>query len=225
LTDELVETNALAVNAFSWLQWEFESLVKLLSLPPKSRPDPENLSRRLNTLLNSLSTTLDNLHKHASSSHKLATRGSAAGQQLHRELSTLNTDLKRVVAREPGWKVAQEKAKHFFLGGEPTAAELVRQDLEITNETVMSLADLVLGLEASRSAIKAFRDQIGFFDASMMGYHLGAQGSGVAAEEEVQVLAGVVEEFGRAIGKAKGRWVDEGDDLADASGVKRLDAP
>lgn len=64
---------------------------------------------------------------------------------------------------------------------------------------------MVRDLEETRLGIKGFRDQIGFFDASMMGFHLGAgEHIGVGVEEEVQVLSRVVAEFERAIGRAKG---------------------
>ncbi len=89
-------------------------------------------------------------------------------------------------------------------------SERLHQDLTITDLTISSLSDLVRDLERSRSSIKGFRDQIGYFDSSMMGFHLGAsEAVGLGPEEEVRVLGSVVEEFGRAIGRAKERGLPE----------------
>jgi len=98
-----------------------------------------------------------------------------------------------------------DKANHFFVGGDPTKSELIARDLRLTDLTINSLSTLVRDLESSRSGIKGFRDQIGFFDASMMGFHLGAGAHvGMGPEEEVRMLAEVVDEFGTAVGRAKG---------------------
>jgi hypothetical protein len=193
--------------------------VKSLSQPAKTRQSPADLSRRLNSLLNKLSDNLSTLQSQATQSHTLAIKGSVAGQQVSQELYSLRTDLKRVTDLQPGWKSAQDKAKHFFLGGEPSPTELVARDLRLAELTIEGLSDLVHGLEGTRAGIKAFRDQIGFFDASMMGYHLGASISGVDAGEEVEVLAGVVAEFGRAIGRAKGKGGEEDDGVRRIGGI------
>ena len=92
-----------------------------------------------------------------------------------------------------------------MVGGEPTKSELIARDLRLTDLTIRSLSGLVDDLEESRLGIKGFRDQIGFFDASMMGYHLGAgEHVGIGPEEEVRMLAEVVEELGASVGRAKG---------------------
>ena len=111
---------------------------------------------------------------------------------------------------EPGWKVAVDKVNHFLVGGEPSKGERLRRDVAITRSTIDGLSSIVHALERSRIAIKGFRDQIGFFDASMMGFHLGASvEKGIGPEEEVRVLADIVEEFGRAVGRAKGNDVND----------------
>jgi hypothetical protein len=102
-----------------------------------------------------------------------------------------------------------DAAKHLVVGGDPTKEQLISRDLRLTDETIGSISTLVHDLEETRLGIKGFRDQIGFFDASMMGFHLGAgEHIGVGVEEEVQVLSRVVAEFERAIGRAKGSGRD-----------------
>jgi len=155
-------------------------------------------------VLKRLSDTLSNLHTHASKAHILAQRGSVQGQSLRTELNTIGADLRRAHERAPGWRPALDAAKHLVVGGDPTKEQLISRDLRLTDETIGSISTLVRDLEETRLGIKGFRDQIGFFDASMMGFHLGAgEHIGVGVEEEVQVLSRVVAEFERAIGRAK----------------------
>ena len=177
----------------------------MLSLPAAQRPSPEQLSKRLNDLLNRLSNTLTSLHKRASSAHQLAQRGSKQGQSLHLSVQTIGGQLRKEHERAPGWRSAVDKANHFLVGGEPTKSELIARDIRLTDLTITSLSGLVDDLEKSRRGIRGFRDQIGFFDASMMGYHLGAgEHVGIGPEEEVRMLAEVVEELGASVGRAKG---------------------
>ena len=180
----------------------------MLSLPSSSRPSAPVLSARLNQLLNRLSSTLTTLHKMASNAHVLANHGSTQGQTLRSHLNPVGADLRREHERAPGWRSAVDKAGHFLVGGDPSKSELIARDLRLTEYTIASLSDMVKDLEGSRSAIKGFRDQIGFFDASMMGFHLGAgEHVGIGAEEEVRVLNEVVEGFGKAVGRAKIRSI------------------
>ena len=91
--------------------------------------------------------------------------------------------------------------------------ELIRRDVKITRNTIDSLSTLLQDLQRSRIAIKGFRDQIGYFDASMMGFHLGASSEGgIGPEEELRVLAEVVDDFGQSVGLARAGWTKEMDD-------------
>ena len=189
-------------------------------MPPANRLSPIALAETLNKQLNRLHTALDDLHRAASRANIVASRGSEKGRQVRDYLQSIEITLRRAHEREPGWKNAIEKANHFFVGGEPSKFELVKRDLKITEVAIYSLRDLVLGLEKTRSNIRSFRNQIGFFDASMMGFHMGAgEGIGIGPEEEVRVLGEVVEEFGRAIGRAKDRSLS-----ADSGRLARIEA-
>ena len=169
----------------------------------------------LNSQLNRLHSTLGDLHRLASRANKVASRGSDRGRLVRDNLRAVGASLQREHQLQPGWKSAIDKAGHFFVGGEPSKAELISRDLAITEITISSLSDLVRGLEHSRLSIKTFRDQIGYFDASMMGFHMGAsEAVWIGPEEEVRVLGEVVEEFGRAIGRAKERGLPENESEA-----------
>lgn len=164
----------------------------------------------LNSQLNRLHGKLGELHHAASRANQVASRGSEKGRQVSNHLRSVGANLAREHHLQPGWKHAVDRTSHFFVGGELSKSELLSRDLAITEIAINSLNDLVHGLEHSRSSIKGFRDQIGYFDASMMGFHLGAsEASGIGPEEEVRVLGEVVEEFGRAIGRAKERGLPE----------------
>ena len=184
--------------------------MKALSLPPSQRQTPSVLADSLNNILNRLHSALGDLHRSASRANVVASRGSEKGRQVRDHLRSVGASLARESQLQPGWKHAVDRAGHFFVGGEPTKSELLARDLAITEVAISSLGDLVRGLEHSRSSIKGFRDQIGYFDASMMGFHLGAsEAVGLGPEEEVRVLGEVVEEFGRAIGRARERGLPE----------------
>ena len=218
----------MSVNAFTWLQWEvsqtrslrfklisaqFASVYRVLSLPPAQHPSSSVLSSRLNTLLNRLSETLTDLHRLTSHAHATAIRGSDQGNRLFTHLKHINADLERQRDVDPAWKYAVDKVNHFFVGGEPSKMELIRRDVKITRSTIGSLSTLLQDLQRSRIAIKGFRDQIGYFDASMMGFHLGASSEGgIGPEEELRILADVVDDFGQSVGLARAGWAKEMDD-------------
>ncbi|ORX35154.1 hypothetical protein BD324DRAFT_652866 [Kockovaella imperatae] len=223
LSDELVEINAMAINAFTWLQWEFASVYRTLSLPQGQLSSAQKLAERLNGLLNKLSDTLTDLHRLTSRAHLTAVRGSDQGNRLRTNLGLINADLVRQNEVEPGWKAAVEKVNHFFVGGEPSKMERIRRDVKITRQTIESLSTIIQDLEISRTQIKSFRDQIGQFDASMMGFHMGANAEhGIGPEEELRILADVVAEFGQSIGRAKGGG--SGAERSSESDSRRLEA-
>lgn len=153
-----------------------------------------------------LTKTLAKLHTATSSAHALAALGSRKGLGLREQLSNVESDLRREQSREPGWKHAVEVANHFFVGGDLSKSARLRKDLEITRVVTAGLSAMVTSLETTRSSIKGFRDQIGFFDASMMGFHLGAGDHvGIGPEEELRILSEVVESFGKSVGNVKSR--------------------
>ncbi|WRT63146.1 uncharacterized protein IL334_000049 [Kwoniella shivajii] len=204
LSDEIVHIDSKTVNAFSWLQWEFRDLVNLLSLPPGSRPETTIISRKLHSLLLRLSTELDSIYSLTSTAAQHASHASSHGQGLDTELSRTANGLKYEADRSPGWKRVYDKSAHFLVGGEPSKTELLDRDLRLTTKTIGNIRALSRSLEETRTKIKVYRDQVGMFGASMMGFHLGAgEEVGLSPEEEVRILGEVVEGLGRAVGMAK----------------------
>lgn len=184
--------------------------MKALRAPPASRQSTHQLSARLNTLLRRLGDSLDKLHSSASNAFILAQKGSTTGQTLRTRLNPVVEDLRGQHERAPGWKLAVDKSKHFLTGGEISKAERISRDLAITQETIQSISGLVRGLEESRLGIKTFVSQIGYFQASMMGFHLGAgEQMGMGPEEEIEMLAQVVGELGRSVGRAKNPGLED----------------
>ncbi|WVW81195.1 hypothetical protein I302_103186 [Kwoniella bestiolae CBS 10118] len=204
LSDEIVHIDSKTVNAFSWLQWEFRDLVNLLSLPPSTRPTSSVLSRKLHSLLLRLSTELDSIYALTSTASQHASHASVHGQSLDSELSQRATGLRYEKDRSPGWKILYDKSSHFLVGGEPSKVELIERDLKITTKTIGDIRRLSRNLEETRTKVKVYRDQVGMFSASMMGFHLGSgEEVGLGPEEEVRVLNEVVEGLARAVGMAK----------------------
>ena len=150
-----------------------------------------------------LSTRLDALETKTASAFHLATFASAQGQDLQISLRYINEDLRREKSLSPGWKRMYDSTSHFLLGGEPSKSALIDRDLKLTQHTILTLGDLAHRLEDSRTATKNFRDQLGDFEAGVMGFHLGAEPAGMSTEEEIGVLSGVVEELGNSVGAVK----------------------
>ncbi|RXK38396.1 hypothetical protein M231_04305 [Tremella mesenterica] len=217
LTDEVVSIDAMSVNSFSWLQWEFARLVQMLSMPDDVRPSSTKLQKHLHSLLIRLQSTLDTLHSLTAQSVSHATHASSHGQHLLHRLFETRHELEHQRSLSPAWRRVLDRGTHLMVGGEPTKSEMLERDLILTRETISNLGGLRLQLEETRQQVKRFRDQVGVFGASMMGFHLGAsEEGGLGPEEEVRVLAGVVEELGTAVGRAKER------PLALREGLKRL---
>ncbi|WVQ73564.1 hypothetical protein IAR50_003142 [Cryptococcus sp. DSM 104548] len=217
LVDEISYIDSKSVNDFGWIQWEFERLVHLLSSTSVS-PSPTVLAAKVHSLLLSLSSTLDDLHSLTSKAAQNANVASAKGRKIGTKMKSIEGALRVEEGREPGWKRFADKGQKFFLGGEPTRGEILARDISLTTQTIVTTENLVRSLEATRSVIRSFRDQIGMFDASMMGFHLGAnvgldeeqEGDRIrlSPEEEVRILAEVVGGFGRSLGRAKGGGVE-----------------
>ncbi|WVF66775.1 hypothetical protein IAT40_001517 [Kwoniella sp. CBS 6097] len=206
LSDEIVHIDSTTVNAFSWLQWEFADLARALSAPEPNRPSSEVISRKLHTLLLRLSEALESIHALTTTAARHAAQASSHGQGLYTHLSRTATGLKYERDRSPGWKRVYDKSAHFLVGGEPSKTELIDRDLSLTTSTISNIRSLSRHLEETRTKVKVFRDQIGLFEASMMGFHLGAnEEAGLGPEEEVRILGAVVDELGRAVGSAKDR--------------------
>ncbi|WWC67376.1 uncharacterized protein I206_101284 [Kwoniella pini CBS 10737] len=204
LSDEIVHIDSKTVNAFSWLQWEFKDLVDILSRPPSSRPSTSVISGKLHSLILRLSTELDSIYTLTSTAAQQASRASEQGQGLYTELNRKATGLQYERDRSPGWKRVYDKSTHFLVGGEPSKAELVDRDLKITTKTIGNIRALSRNLEETRIKVKVYRDQIGMFGASMMGFHLGSSEEvGLGPEEEIRVLNEVVEGLARSVGMAK----------------------
>ncbi|CAK9780055.1 hypothetical protein CC85DRAFT_300540 [Cutaneotrichosporon oleaginosum] len=206
ITDEVVTINAMSVNVFSWLFWEFSNLVSLLSLPPSQRPSSHRLGARLDSLINRLDHELDRLYLSVDSAIPLAARGRDKGWSLLRQLSEVHSDLKAEHDRFPGWQRALDVSRRFFAGGDPSKLTRISRDLDLTRATIGGIDETSKSLERVRIDLTAFRTQVRSFKGSVMGLHLGASEEiGLGPEQEMQILTGVVEELGLAVGRAKRR--------------------
>ncbi|BEJ06162.1 hypothetical protein CcaverHIS641_0306840 [Cutaneotrichosporon cavernicola] len=211
ITDEVVTINAMSVNVFSWLFWEFSNLVSLLSLPPAQRPSSHRLGARLDSLINRLDHELDRLYLSVDGAVPLATRGRDKGWSLLRQLSEVHSGLKAEHDRFPGWQRALDVSRRFFAGGDPSKMTRIGRDLDLTRATISGIDETSKSLERVRIDLTAFRAQVRNFKGSVMGLHLGASEEiGLGPEQEMLILTGVVDELGLAVGRAKRRPASEG---------------
>ncbi|BEJ13617.1 hypothetical protein CspHIS471_0307910 [Cutaneotrichosporon sp. HIS471] len=211
ITDEVVTINAMSVNVFSWLFWEFSNLVSLLSLPSAQRPSSRRLGARLDSLINRLDHELDRLYLSVDGAIPLATRGRDKGWSLLRQLSEVHSGLKAEHDRFPGWQRALDVSRRFFAGGDPSKMTRISRDLDLTRTTISGIDETSKSLERVRIDLTAFRAQVRNFKGSVMGLHLGASEEiGLGPEQEMLILTGVVDELGLAVGRAKRRPASEG---------------
>lgn len=202
--------NAMSVNVFSWLFWEFSNLVQLLALPPSQRPSSQRLGARLDSLINRLDHELDRLYLSVDGAIPLAARGRDKGWSLLRQLSEVHSDLKAEHDRFPGWQRALDVSRRFFAGGDPSKLTRISRDLDLTRSTIDGIDETSKSLERVRIDLTAFRTQVRSFKGSVMGLHLGASEEiGLGPEQEMLILTGVVDELGAAVGRAKRRPLPE----------------
>lgn len=95
---------------------------------------------------------------------------------------------------------------------------MLQRDLSLTTETITNLHEAKIHLERVRILTQGYRDQIGMTKARMVGYHIGAEGAGVGAEEEVRVLERLVGGLKGAVEGAKRRERSKGG----GSGVREI---
>ena len=185
---------------------QFSRLVQMLSMPPAVRPSSAKLERHLHSLIVRLSRNLDQLHGLTANAVNRATMTSSHGQHLRQRLAEAKSDLEYQESLQPGWKKIYDLSKHAVVGGEPSKAQLISRDLALTRKTIQNVAGLREQLEVTRTQVRNFRDQVDQFSASIVGFHLGAsEEGGLGPEEELRVLASVVEELGEAVSRAKGK--------------------
>lgn len=215
LMDQLSFIDSTSVDKFSWIQWEFSRL--LLSLSSTHPPSPSQLSKTLHHLLYRITSTLDTLHSLTSQSTIHATRASALGREVWLKLQSLQRDHQMELDEAPAWRrgalgEAVSRGKRALVGGPLSRGEIMKRNLMVTQETIKTISSLVRALENTRRTIMGFRDQIGMFDASIMGFHLAAGaeeeegGLGLGPEEELRILGEVINGFGTAVGQEKLRW-------------------
>lgn len=199
----------MSVNVFSWLFWEFQNIAQLLALPPPQRPTSDRLGARLDSLLNRLDTELDRLYNSVDAAIPIATRGKDKGWMLVGQLAEIHAELRDAKDRFPGWQKAVDVSRRFFAGGDPSKLTRINRDLDLTRGTIAGIDETSKSLDRVRIDLKAFRTQVRSFKGSVMGLHLGAsEDIGLGPEQEMQILTGVVEDLGSAVGRAKRRPVE-----------------
>lgn len=163
------------------------------------------LSRSLHSTVLLLSSTLETLSLEADSLASLALEGSVSGSLLRTQLDDTLHSLSATAAREPGFKRLSAEVAHFFVGGEPSRAAVVKRDIAVTRGVVEGLGGLVRRIEEWRGVCKGVRDQLGQWEGGMMGFHLSQDGGEEEeARREAETLRGWVEELAGAVGVRRG---------------------
>lgn len=168
-------------------------------------PSPARVMSRLDSLLSRLDRDLDRLYGTIEDAIPISVRGASKGWELLHTLSSSHSELEEEAQRYPGWQRALDSTRRFFKGGDPSKLQRISKDLAITRDTIAGIDDTTKSLHRVALDLKAFRTQVRSFKGSVMGVHLGADEEGLGPEMEMRILAGVVEELGAAVGRAKRR--------------------
>ena len=153
----------------------------------------EDVSRQLDNLFDHLSTDLASLLEDIELAIPLAKRASGLGEQVIMDLSLEHARLNKAKEDQPLWR--RLKDINTF------ASKQLRRDLQLTENSVINLAATRRSLEESRGFLLSYRDQVGYFKASVLGFHMADHG--LAPEDEVATLRGVMRNFEQSVSEAK----------------------
>ena len=81
------------------------------------------------------------------------------------------------------------------------ASKQLRRDLQLTGDSVTNLATTRRSLEESRGFLMSYRDQVAYFKAGVLGFHMADHG--LEPEDEVATLRGIMQRFEQSVQEAK----------------------
>ncbi|BGP54216.1 hypothetical protein JCM8202v2_001793 [Rhodotorula sphaerocarpa] len=199
--DDITSLNAQGINAFTFIVNDFSRLEALLSsfsdsnkrVSAKERQDFEHL---LETLFDRISDSLSALLVSLDHAIPSATRASDAAHQLFRAFKRENAE------RVEQWDETTWPARLLDAAGVGSKkARLLRQDIDLTETSALAVRNVWIGLDRTRTALKSYQANVGYYKASIIGSHLAA--GSLSLEHEVQGLKGVMGQIRHALQEAK----------------------
>ncbi|GAA5909833.1 hypothetical protein JCM5296_001831 [Sporobolomyces johnsonii] len=198
--DSVIGLNAQGINAFVWIVHEFSRLEELIARAAQSstHSSPKQqaeLERLLNALFDKINTSLQDLLSSLDKAIPTATLASDRGRRIFGALRAEESAKERE-REEKGW------AQWLRDAPGPKGRQL-RRDLELTKTSARAVVGVWEALEGTRASLLSYRNNVGFFKAGVVGFHL--SGHGLSVEEEMSSLKSVVGEMRTALAEARGR--------------------
>lgn len=183
---------------------QFSDLTVQLLDPAERISNSLTLAKRFDNVLTRLNPNLDELIARVERAVGVAQLALDQGKQITLNLRQISNELESEIASEPVWKRGIEEVNHFIKGGDAPRTRVIRRDLRLVENVVDDVVLLLRGLENARTGLLDYRSHTSGFKASLYGVHLAANGT-LELEDELRILAPIMEEFGMAVDEAKGR--------------------
>ncbi|GAA6005118.1 hypothetical protein JCM11491_002583 [Sporobolomyces phaffii] len=196
--DTVIDLNAQGMNAFIWIVHEFTRLEEAISRAASggtTKRQEEDLNRLLDALFDKIAHSLGDLLAALDRAIPVATVASDRSRRIFGALRAEESHTERAL-RETGWI---EWMQHV----QGSKGKQLRRDLDLTRGSAEAVIGVWEGLEATRNDLLGYRNNVGYFKAGVVGYHLSS--NDMSVEDEVGSLKAVMSEMKATLNEARAR--------------------
>ncbi|KAG0150215.1 hypothetical protein CROQUDRAFT_104511 [Cronartium quercuum f. sp. fusiforme G11] len=195
--DQVIGLNSQGINTFSFVAHEFSRIQDLIDLVQSghSTYTTQTVSHNLDLLFDHLSRELSRLLVQIEQSLPLAARAADLGTGVARQLLEERFKLLKTKESTPLWRK--------LLDQQSWGSKQLARDLALTSESVEGLKVTWKRLEDLRSVLVAYRNNVAFFKASLVGWHIADHQ--LSAEDEVFAMRHIIENFKQAVKDSKSK--------------------
>ncbi|GAA6062387.1 hypothetical protein JCM10212_003196 [Sporobolomyces blumeae] len=197
--DSVILLNAQGMNAFTWIVHEFTRLEELIaraaSAPTRSTKQEADLTRLLEALFDKIARSLADLLAALDRAIPAATLASDRSRRIFGTLRAGEAETEREL-RDESWTEWMRSVRG-------SKGRQLRRDLELTRGSAEAVVGVWQALEGTRESLVGYRNNVGFFKAGVVGYHL--SGTELSVEDEVNSLKQIMDEMKQTLREARGR--------------------
>lgn len=195
--DSVIGLNAQGMNAFIWIVHEFsrleEAISRAASSPKRSKKQEAELERLLEGLFDKISLSLGDLLVSLDQAIPVATVASDKSRRIFGTLRAEESQTERELS-EKSWidwmkQVQGSKGKQL------------RKDLALTRGSAEAVVGVWETLEGTRESLLGYRNNVGYFKAGVVGFHLSSHD--LSVEDEVSSLRTVMKEMKATLDEAR----------------------
>ncbi|SCV67676.1 BQ2448_5287 [Microbotryum intermedium] len=216
LKDNIIELNSLGINSLTWVIHHFDRLQSIINKAHadketnkqqrchRSAAENEKLSASINEVYEQINLHLEAILNKLEPTIPFSTRTSDRARQLFDELSREDRRLDQMRQESsPLMRFISESGALVVGTMNNFKARQLKKDYELTRVSASSVSVLHRGLEETRTSLLEYKHGVGSYKASVIGYQL--SGAGLDAEEEVEHLEKVMDDFRRTLHEVKDR--------------------